>query len=97
MVQQWGHNFRPSYLRLQYLVKALEPRSVLALTATAGPPVIQDICQALDIQHADTLRDKDGVMVVKADRDNIDVSAVFVSDEIERMDFVSDIFSVAQP
>jgi hypothetical protein len=33
----------------------------------------------------------DGVMVVKADRENIDVSAVFVSDEIERMDLVSQV------
>ena len=27
----------------------LEPRSVLALTATAGPPVIRDICHTLKI------------------------------------------------
>jgi len=60
----------------------------LALTATAGPPVINDICQVLDIQRVDN---DDGVMVVKADRENIDVSAVFVSDEIERMDLVSQV------
>jgi len=95
MIKQWGHNFRPSYLRLQFFVKALEPRSILALTATAGPPVIQDICQALDIQHTDAVGDEDGVLVVNSDRDNIDVSAVFVKDEIERIDLVSQVESTS--
>ena len=71
------------------MVKLLEPRSLLALTATAGPPVIRDICQALDIRRSDCYSDDDGVMVVKADRNNIDVSALFVSDENERMNTVS--------
>jgi len=46
-LSQWGHNFRSSYLRLRSLVLNLEPRSVLALTATASPPVIRDICRTL--------------------------------------------------
>lgn len=46
----WGHNFRPSYLRLGSIVKRLlQPRSILALTATAGPDVIQDICRTFKL------------------------------------------------
>jgi len=52
-VSQWGHNFRSSYLRLKSLLDLLEPRSVLALTATASPPVVSDICDSLGIIDTD--------------------------------------------
>ena len=74
-------------------MKSLEPRSILALTATAGPPVIRDICQALDINRNDNCSGDDGVMVVKADRNNIDISVHFVTDETERMNLVSPILN----
>ena len=32
----------------------IRPKSILAITATAGPRVIQDICRALDISNATT-------------------------------------------
>ena len=48
-MSQWGHNFRPSYLRVRSLLPLIEPKSVLALTATAGPMVIGDICNTLQI------------------------------------------------
>jgi superfamily II DNA helicase RecQ len=50
-LSQWGHNFRPSYLRIRSLLSTLQPRSILALTATAGPMVVRDVCCALDIPH----------------------------------------------
>jgi superfamily II DNA helicase RecQ len=64
----------------------LQPKSILALTATAGPPVIRDICHALNINNS---IDDDGVAVIKSDRNNIEVSAHFVTDEIERLTLVS--------
>ena len=48
-ISEWGHNFRPEYLRLARVVEALGLRPVLALTATATPEVARDICQAFDI------------------------------------------------
>lgn len=48
-LSQWAHNFRPSYMRLQSMMDFIRPKSILAITATAGPRVIQDICRALDI------------------------------------------------
>ena len=53
-ISEWGHNFRPDYLKLADLAKALEVPRVLALTATATPAVVRDICAAFDIspEHA---------------------------------------------
>ena len=46
-ISQWGHDFRPSYLRLREAVEALGNPPVLALTATATPEVIDDILRQL--------------------------------------------------
>jgi len=50
-LSQWGHNFRPSYLRMRSLLPLIDPKSVLALTATAGPMVVRDICNTLRIPY----------------------------------------------
>ena len=43
-VSEWGHDFRPAYLRLRTVVESLDPRpTLLALTATAAPPVRDEI------------------------------------------------------
>ena len=38
-ISEWGHDFRPEYLRLGAAAQALGRPTVLALTATAAPPV----------------------------------------------------------
>jgi ATP-dependent DNA helicase RecQ len=48
-ISEWGHNFRPEYLRLTRVVEELGLRPVLALTATATPEVARDICRAFGI------------------------------------------------
>ncbi len=48
-ISQWGHNFRPDYLKLVEFAERLEAKAVLALTATATPSVVEDIQQALQI------------------------------------------------
>ncbi|MBA5942624.1 MAG: ATP-dependent DNA helicase RecQ [Methanophagales archaeon] len=47
----WGHNFRPDYLRLRRVIKALNnpPPSVLGLTATATEKVEEDIQKQLGV------------------------------------------------
>lgn len=47
-ISQWGYDFRPSYLRIRDIRKELPSVPVLALTATATPQVVEDICQQLD-------------------------------------------------
>ncbi|MFY0643364.1 MAG: RecQ family ATP-dependent DNA helicase [Bacteroidia bacterium] len=46
-ISEWGHNFRPEYLRIGDL-RSIKPEvSFLALTATATPAVVKDIQQQL--------------------------------------------------
>jgi len=52
-ISEWGHNFRPEYLRLAQVAGRLDLKPVLALTATATPDVAADICKAFNIQVAD--------------------------------------------
>ncbi|MCD0459234.1 RecQ family ATP-dependent DNA helicase [Roseiconus lacunae] len=54
-ISQWGHNFRPDYLKLAELAKRLKADRVLALTATATPEVLDDIRNAFDIEPDDAI------------------------------------------
>lgn len=88
-LSQWGHNFRPSYLRIRSLLPLLDPQSVLALTATAGPLVIKDICHTLNIPNTMPARDSNdlidkGVMVLDCNRDNIDVATMVLDNDDNR-------------
>lgn len=49
-ISEWGHDFRPSYLRLKIL-KEIHPKATwIALTATATKQVMGDICQQLELK-----------------------------------------------
>lgn len=52
-ISEWGHNFRPDYLKLAKLCRTLKIPRVLALTATATPKVARDIRKAFRIAVAD--------------------------------------------
>jgi ATP-dependent DNA helicase RecQ len=51
-LSQWGHDFRPAYLGLGSAITALGSPPVLALTATATAPVIDDIVRQLGLDDA---------------------------------------------
>lgn len=55
-ISEWGHNFRPEYLRLAALAKKLRIPRVLALTATATPAVAEDICREFRIAKKDRVQ-----------------------------------------
>jgi ATP-dependent DNA helicase RecQ len=52
-ISEWGHNFRPEYLKLARLCRRLRIPRVLALTATATPEVARDIRREFRIAAAD--------------------------------------------
>ncbi|MDB6119776.1 MAG: ATP-dependent helicase RecQ [Verrucomicrobiaceae bacterium] len=52
-ISEWGHNFRPEYLRLAEVARRLNLHPVLALTATATPGVARDIEKAFHIAPED--------------------------------------------
>ena len=71
-VSQWGHDFRPSYLRLGRVRDALRC-PVIALTATATPAVREDVVKQLRL--------RDPVVVVKGfDRPNLEWRVIAVQD-----------------
>jgi ATP-dependent DNA helicase RecQ len=48
---EWGHDFRPAYLRLGTLLERYGRPPVLALTATATAPVREDLVRILDLRN----------------------------------------------
>ena len=55
-ISQWGHNFRPDYLKLAAHAKTFGAERVLALTATATPEVSDDISRHLDVAPEHVVR-----------------------------------------
>ncbi len=54
-VSQWGHDFRPSYLRIGEVRHALGDPPIAALTATATPEVRRDIEKQLELRDPQVL------------------------------------------
>ena len=54
-ISEWGHDFRPSYLRIAQVRERLGWPPVVALTATATPHVRADIVRQLRLDHAKTI------------------------------------------
>ncbi len=50
-ISEWGHDFRPEYLRLGAVVEAIGRPPILALTATAAPTVREEILERLDMHE----------------------------------------------
>ncbi|MEV0154443.1 RecQ family ATP-dependent DNA helicase [Micromonospora sp. NPDC050686] len=63
-ISAWGHDFRPDYLALGHLIEGLGRPPVVALTATASPPVRDDIISRLRLRDAE-------VVVSGLDRPNL--------------------------
>jgi len=48
-ISEWGHNFRPEYLKLPVYQKEFEIKQILLLTATATQQVVDDMCRKLNV------------------------------------------------
>lgn len=55
-VSQWGHDFRPEYLRLEILAEKFPSVPRLALTATADAPTEKDIIERLGLSYGKIFR-----------------------------------------
>ncbi|MGC5019593.1 RecQ family ATP-dependent DNA helicase [Micromonospora sp. DT47] len=63
-ISAWGHDFRPDYLALGHLIEGIGRPPVVALTATASPPVRDDIIARLRLHDPE-------VVVSGLDRPNL--------------------------
>ena len=76
-ISEWGHDFRPDYLRLGAVIEALGHPRTLALTATAAPTVREEIIERLGMRDAQ-------VVVEGFDRPNIWLGVKRFEDEQEK-------------
>lgn len=51
-ISEWGHDFRPEYRRIRFIIDMLGNLPIIALTATATPKVQQDIQKNLQMEDA---------------------------------------------
>jgi ATP-dependent DNA helicase RecQ len=80
-ISEWGHDFRPDYLRLGAVREALGGPPVLALTATAAPPVREEIVKRLGM--------RDPLVIVKGfDRPNIRLEVRRVQGEADKLEAI---------
>ncbi|HDM8220952.1 TPA: RecQ family ATP-dependent DNA helicase [Vibrio campbellii] len=73
-ISEWGHNFRPDYLKLPQYQRELNIPQTLLLTATATPAVIEDMQSKFDIAS-------ENVTVTGFYRSNLDISVVPCEEE----------------
>lgn len=73
-VSQWGHDFRPDYLRIQPAWEAMGSPTILATTATATPDVQKQIVKILGVQKAQ-------IVVAGFNRPNLHLSVKHLPDD----------------
>lgn len=84
-ISQWGHEFRPDYLKLNQSIIELGQPPILALTATATPDVQYDI-----INHFNETTFEKHLYPI--DRDNIGLIVEQVSDREEKDNYLIQLF-----
>ncbi|MFG1909553.1 RecQ family ATP-dependent DNA helicase [Kribbella sp. NPDC048928] len=91
LVSEWGEDFRPDYLRLGAAIRAMGRPPVLALTATAAPPVRKQIVHRLELDDPE-------VVVGGFDRPNLNLAVfAFADDDTKYRRLLSHVRSSSGP
>ncbi|HEV7374979.1 MAG TPA: RecQ family ATP-dependent DNA helicase [Pyrinomonadaceae bacterium] len=77
-ISQWGHDFRPDYLRLRQAIEDIGRPKIAALTATATPYVRADIIEQLHLHEP-------RAFVSGFDRPNLSINVVHTQKEREKI------------
>jgi ATP-dependent DNA helicase RecQ len=87
LVSEWGQDFRPDYLRLAAAIRTMGRPPILALTATAAPPVRDEIVHRLEMRSP-------AVVVGGFDRPNLNLAVhTFADDETKNRRLLSHVRS----
>ena len=68
-ISEWGHNFRPDYLKLAFYRQQFNIQQVLLLTATATTKVIEDMASKFSIE-------KENITITGSYRSNLNLAVV---------------------
>lgn len=88
-ISQWGHDFRPSYLKLKNAIEYTGNPVVLALTATATPEVREDITKQLGLTNPK-------LVITGFARPNLQFGVIQSSSDAQKSQFVIDAISSAK-
>jgi len=88
-ISQWGHDFRPDYLRLKWALKDLGQPQVAALTATATPEVRDDIIEQLSLGKFG--RKPPQVFVSGFARHNLTLAVTHAKNKAEKLERIKNI------
>lgn len=83
-LSQWGHDFRPDYLRLGRARRELGCPQTLALTATATEQVRQDILSVLELNEP-------AVIISGFGRDNLDFRITYCDTRRDKFDRIAEV------
>jgi ATP-dependent DNA helicase RecQ len=89
-ISKWGHDFRPDYSRLGTVIDRLGHPVTLALTATASPPVRDEIVERLGMRDP-------SILVGGFDRPNISLSVRRFDHDRSRCEALHDLIRAAAP
>ena len=82
-ISDWGHDFRPDYLRVVRVLQALPPKiPVLATTATANDRVVEDVVEQLG-PHLNVMR---GALA----RESLRLQNIYLPSKAERMAWLAE-------
>ncbi len=76
-ISEWGHNFRPSYLKIKEFIDHIGIKKISAFTATATPEVREDIILQLGFKD-------EKVFVRGFERENLNVSVLHTKKKKEK-------------
>ncbi|MCE0766828.1 RecQ family ATP-dependent DNA helicase [Pseudonocardia kujensis] len=90
-VSEWGHDFRPDYLRIGATIARLGHPPVVALTATAAPPVRADIVERLGLREPREI-------VASFDRPELHLTVqVYADDDLRHREIVERVRELPKP
>jgi ATP-dependent DNA helicase RecQ len=78
-ISEWGHDFRPSYLRISQVRERLGSPPTVALTATATPHVRRDIVSQLKLESPTTI-------ITGFDRTNLSYHVLPTRNDVDKDD-----------
>ncbi len=81
-ISQWGHEFRPDYLKLDIIIRQLKNPPVLALSATAPPAVQEDIIHALQLKNVSK-------RIYRMDRNNLTFLIEKLANEEKKLEWLT--------